>query len=295
LAVVIYVAKRIITGTSQNKPDASNAGAVPAMLPVMPAMLPVMLPLLGAYLAFFIFSALYQTHLNPRYVAPHIPLLTLLFAVALVFLLFNKKALMAASAAVLSCILLVQNVVTYDPLTLALFGRIDIGKTELATAMPGTAIELGTPSTYNRQLGYQGVTFERLLSHIGYDESTVILVDDLYWQDDPNLPGPTYHAFFSWRGSLGKTFLYDPTERRLRYLLSSSTGQDPGLIKLDIRIIHPTKTVSLSDYSEYSRVFFVTASWREGFEQYQPIRGLPVLEEGIVGYHYWQMEYLRLK
>jgi hypothetical protein len=259
-----------------------------------PAAFPVVLPLVGAYGAFLAFSLVYQTFLNPRYVTPHVPLLALAAVAALTVVLANKRALVATASLCLGGALLVQNVVTCDPLMRETFGHIDIGKTEIATSLPGNVAEFGPPSTYNRQMGYQDVAFERLLAHIGYDDDTLVLFDDLYGSAGP--PSRfVYHNVFSWETGRERTFYFDAGSGRVLFLFPNSEQATQGATVMNLDVAPVAEKVDLSAYSRYSRVFFVSAPWRTGFEQCRPVEGLPVLEEGVVGYRYWQMEYYRIK
>jgi hypothetical protein len=143
-------------------------------------------------------------------------------------------------------------------------------------------------------LGYQSVLFERLLTHIDYDDETLVLMDDLYWGEASGSKA-TYQDVFAWVDSWGTTLLYNPDERRLQLPFPNSRQANRKLTPMNLTVVPPTEKLRLSKYDDYSRVYFITASWREGFEQYQPIKGLSVLEEGVVGYRYWQLEYMRLK
>jgi hypothetical protein len=243
----------------------------------------------GAFCAFALFSVLYFTYANPRYVAPLVPLLSL-FAVAPLCRLLGERRLPAVLAAALLCApLLVQNVVTIDPLTLASFRQVDIGKTFLVTAEPDSTIEVGTPTAYNRQQGYMGTAFERMLAEISYDNDTMVLVDAFYG-------GGTYYQFSVRPNRNAATPLhYDPESGRVLALHDAERYSDAPLAPLNLRVVPQGERVDLSAYRGYGRVFFVTATWNDDFATCLPIEGLPVLEEGVAGFRYWQFEYYRVK
>jgi hypothetical protein len=243
----------------------------------------------GAFCAFALFSVLYVTHANPRYVASFIPLLSLFTTVPLYRLLDGKKLLTGLTALLLCVPLLVQNVVTVDPLTLASFRQVDIGKTTLVTTTPDSTLEVGTPTTYNRQQGYMGTAFERMLTEISYGSDTMILVDAFYGDD-------TYYQF-SIRPIRGAAtpFYYDSESKRMLMLHDAAKYSATPLTPMNLHIVPQAERVDLSAYEGYARVFFVTVTWNNDFATCRPIEGLPVLGEGVAGYRYWQFEYYRIK
>jgi hypothetical protein len=197
------------------------------------------------------------------------------------------------SAGALSLMLLAQTWLTVDPLTLAVFHNVDIGKTAIVTTSPGTDLEVGTPSTYNRQMGYMGTAFERMLSEIGYDDKTMILVDAYYDLNDSTVISTYYQL--SIRVAPDTALYYDAASGRVHTMQCDSGFLPDGLARMNLLVIPQKERISLADYRAYEKVYLVTTTWRSGFVRLQPLGELPVLSQGVAGYRFWQYEYYQLK
>ena len=253
------------------------------------------LPLVGFYVSFLLFILGYFTHPSPRYIGLHIPCFTILLVFSLLLVArYRIKAILSVASA-LTIILLVQNFLTIDPVTLATFKKIDIGKTEIIT--PRTFVQVGnrieTDSNivssaeltsiayYNRQHSYFGTTFETFLADIGYNSKTMILVDPTYGISY------TYLQFFGKFDSSDGIYYYDPK--------TGDVYQGGGPERLNLKVVPQDSPVKLSDYVGFDRVYYISLPYKEGFSRNIPIQNIRILDSGTVEYRLWEFNYYRIK
>ncbi|MDR1714079.1 MAG: hypothetical protein LBR39_08030 [Coriobacteriales bacterium] len=272
------------------------------------------LALLGMYLAVVVFNLTFLTWSHPRYIQPHLPLFCVAASLALAWLgsaQFTPKAAITTGAlfiapiratlpaAVLAVLLLAQTFITFDPVTLAAFRQVSIGQTELVTTAkflylneqldtdPDQAshLELVDAVAYNRQAGYQGGALEAFLKDIDYNSTTLVLVDPIYdYEGNTNL---TYIALLGGRNSEQDTYYYDPQSGQISYL--------PNGEPFNVEVVYPKSVIEISNYPQYQRIYYLSAPWRNSFQQWQPVANLPILEAGTSTYRGWELEYRRLK
>lgn len=250
-------------------------------------------PIVGSYIALTGFLLLFVMYHNSRYVSWHVVGLTLLAIYALAYIANRKKTVFVGCSCVLAVLMLVQSFFTIDPVTLKSFKNFSTGQSTVVTtrifylSKEGltkdpylvSARELAGP--YNRQYSYVGTTLESLLEDIDYDSNTMVLIDPVYekWA--------TYVLLFGKRSADADEYYYDPASNRIL--------QMAGPEAFNMKVVDEDAQIDLQEYSEYSRVFFVSMPYRAEFEACQPISGLPILDSGTSEYRLWEMDYYRLK
>lgn len=132
---------------------------------------------IGAAAAFIVFSCIYLTYNNPRY---NVVVEYILALVCVIFVMWTITEQTVCNLVIgqLCVIMLVQSYYTVDPVTKAVFPKVN---TESAFPMVTTGWS-GYPSlqaditVYNNQYTYLDKAYDKILSNIGYDENTVLIM-----------------------------------------------------------------------------------------------------------------------
>ena len=132
---------------------------------------------IGAAAAFIVFSCIYLTYNNPRY---NVVVEYILALVCVIFVMWTITEQTVCNLVIgqLCVIMLVQSYYTVDPVTKDVFPKVN---TESAFPMVTTGWS-GYPSlqaditVYNNQYTYLDKAYDKILSNIGYDENTVLIM-----------------------------------------------------------------------------------------------------------------------
>lgn len=132
---------------------------------------------IGAAAAFIVFSCIYLTYNNPRY---NVVVEYILALVCVIFVMWTITEQTVCNLVIgqLCVIMLVQSYYTVDPVTKGMFPKVN---TESAFPMVTTGWS-GYPSlqaditVYNNQYTYLDKAYDKILSNIGYDENTVLIM-----------------------------------------------------------------------------------------------------------------------
>lgn len=132
---------------------------------------------IGAAAAFIVFSCIYLTYNNPRY---NVVVEYILALVCVIFVMWTITEQTVCNLVIgqLCVMMLVQSYYTVDPVTKAVFPKVN---TESAFPMVTTGWS-GYPSlqaditVYNNQYTYLDKAYDKILSNIGYDENTVLIM-----------------------------------------------------------------------------------------------------------------------
>lgn len=129
-----------------------------------------LLPLLLSDFAFVVFSCLFDTVNHARYIDTHIVVLNL-FALLSIGMINKKKIRIMLSTCVI-LVMLLSNYRTFDPLTLFLFDRYDVG----TTTMISTSSEILSDSmVYNQQYQYFDKALDLALKDPVHEDTSLIL------------------------------------------------------------------------------------------------------------------------
>lgn len=132
---------------------------------------------IGAAAAFIVFSCIYLTYNNPRY---NVVVEYILALVCVIFVMWTITEQTVCNLVIgqLCVMMLVQSYYTVDPVTKDVFPKVN---TESAFPMVTTGWS-GYPSlqaditVYNNQYTYLDKAYDKILSNIGYDENTVLIM-----------------------------------------------------------------------------------------------------------------------
>lgn len=252
---------------------------------------PILFPIIGSSISFFLFNIFYITYCNPRYItAFYIPFI-LFFACVIVNL--KKASYRFATYLSITVLLLVQNFITLDPLTLYSFKNISIGKGSIITTRTFGKLENGDLTTdekvwserelthaasYNRQYTYLGDLFEKFLKTIQYSDTTLIAVAPTYGEYMTNLS-----IFGKWY--LDSPYYYNPLTQ---HVVLDDTQQ-----VLNIQIIDRNTVI---DFDAYERIYLVYFPYREKYYTADTLLGkYEIIDSFDVEHRLWLLHAYQLK
>lgn len=238
-----------------------------------------------AYIAFLIFSLLYITYDHYRYIIVHIVFLSLILAQMCSGLPIRRSIkiiMMMATFYLVGC-----NYLTYDPMTLANFRNVDIGRsTMVTTRYIGSNVEreilpnenvfnytFSNGISYNRQiLGFEKL-FEKFLKAIQYKDDMLLVFQETYGNTTCyGLMGVKDYSNLYW----------NPKNSQMNY---DETG-------LKLNIIQESEFENASQ-EKYSDIYYLKFPFGSQNEK------IVINKESITGetinYNNWEMQFYKIK
>lgn len=194
---------------------------------------------------------------------------------------------------IISILMLIQNFITIDPITLKSFKNLSIGNGTIITTRTfgreangdlttdetiWSENEMTHAASYNRQYTYFGDLFEKFLRQIEYTDTTLIAV------------APTYGEYMTKLALFGK---WDPQAQYFYDPMSGHLVLDETKTLLNLQVIENSSQI---DFDSYEEVYLVYFPFRE---QYYKIDSLisefEVLDTISTNYRQWKMYGYKLK
>ena len=256
------------------------------------------LPMAAVWVGFIAFSFFYITYVFPRYTV--LSSFFLSFALAAAVSLPQIKTLIKnLLIACLSALLLVENFITVDPVTKALFRQIDTGESTIVTmsniiaysannyivetaSYRTDAMALSPYAYYNRQWGYFDDLMDKLLQAIGYREGDLLVFPDYF---SPISVGP----FMGWCSDS-----YFDSDSGHIYQQYGDDRDYSSMKKISYRFIASGEQLDEAD-GNGGRVFIIRYPFTEEFDYETLLDNCSIVKTYDTEYRGWTAEALEIE
>lgn len=249
----------------------------------------VLFPMLGSYMMFLIFQLFYVTYLFPRYTVLQYFFGTLLLAYILSHIPLRKASVSFFTGVIV--LLLVENFVTIDFVTLGCFKNINIGNGKMAPASvilswddgllvsgEDAEIMMLSPYTpYNRQYLYKFRLMERVLQTLDYTSDDLLIFPDLF----PPISNGAYWGYNSEN-------YYDTSNGRIFQLYEPIQIEKQNLTRIKYWILGEDSPAS--DVSAYRNVYYLQFPYSESFDDEKILENYSTQFLQEVNYRGWSVK-----
>ena len=251
------------------------------------------IPIIVSYIMFLLGQMFYVTYLLPRYILLQYLFMILLFAYITTNIKITELRLSVFYSIV--CVLLcMQTFFTCDPVTLAIFPKVKIGKGYMASANiiltydeihavtgeDAYTMALSPYTQYNRQYLYKYKLMEKILSSINYSSNDVIVLPDMFHP----ISGGTYWGHV-------KVNYYDKKTNAI-YQLFEPMPVNNDLIEINY-IIQTEEEIF--DFEQYENEYYIDFPYNEKFCSNKLIENYDAKYMFDVEYRMWMATVYKLK